>query len=66
MPELPVWLIWRQRPKQSALFNNFRDYIEHRWNSRPQHLIPTTERGLLQPDFLTKEKKEDGNDEVFP
>lgn len=66
MPELPVWLIWRQRPKQSALFNNFRDYIEHRWNSRPQHLIPTTERGLLQPDFLTKVKKEDGNDEVFP
>lgn len=37
IPDLPVWLIWRQRPKQTSLFTDFRDYIEYRWNTRPQH-----------------------------
>lgn len=36
IPDLPVWLIWRQRPRQTALFTHFRDYIEQRWNTRPR------------------------------
>lgn len=37
IPELPVWLIWRQHPKETALSKSFRDYIEYRWKSRPQY-----------------------------
>lgn len=35
-PELPVWLIWRQRTRQTKLFTHFRDYIEQCWNARPK------------------------------
>ncbi|MGP2522374.1 LysR family transcriptional regulator [Pantoea ananatis] len=33
IPDLPVWLIWRQRPRQTALFTHFRDYIEKCWST---------------------------------
>lgn len=35
IPDLPVWLIWRQRPYQTKLFTHFRDYIEQCWEARP-------------------------------
>lgn len=36
IPDLPVWLIWRQRPRQTKLFAHFRDYIEQSWEMRPR------------------------------
>ncbi|MEI2606792.1 LysR family transcriptional regulator [Erwinia aphidicola] len=36
IPDLPVWLIWRQRPRQTKLFMHFRDYIEQCWEMRPR------------------------------
>lgn len=35
IPDLPVWLIWRQRSRQTKLFTHFRDYIEQCWEARP-------------------------------
>lgn len=35
IPDLPVWLIWRQRSRQTKLFTHFRDYIEQCWDARP-------------------------------
>lgn len=35
IPDLPVWLIWRQRLRQTNLFTHFLDYIEKCWNERP-------------------------------
>ncbi|SFN06689.1 DNA-binding transcriptional regulator, LysR family [Izhakiella capsodis] len=37
VPDLPVWLIWKQQPRQQALFTHFRDYIERCWNNRPRY-----------------------------
>lgn len=37
--DLPVWLIWRQRPRQAKLFIRFRDYIEQCWEIRPQRQV---------------------------
>lgn len=52
IPDLPVWLIWRQRTRQTRLFTDFRDYVEQRWNSRarlpPVSAIPGAS---LMPDF---------------
>lgn len=36
IPDLPVWLIWRQRPRQTKLFTHFRDYVEQCWEMRPR------------------------------
>lgn len=58
IPDLPAWLIWRPRAHQTRLFSNFRDYIEMRWNSRPQLLSSETGTKPLQPDFLI-EKQQD-------
>lgn len=35
IPDLPVWLIWRQRSRQTKLFMHFRDYVGQCWDSRP-------------------------------
>lgn len=51
IPDLPAWLIWRQRSQQTRLFTDFRDYIEQRWNTRPQ-VIREDMAEVLQPDFL--------------
>jgi len=32
IPDLPVWLIWRQRPRQTKLFTLFREYIAKQWS----------------------------------
>ena len=49
------WLIWRPRVQQTRLFSGFRDYIEKRWNGRPQMRPSGTVPKLLQPDFLTRQ-----------
>jgi len=36
IPDLPIWLIWKQRSRQHALHTHFIDYIEKCWNRRPQ------------------------------
>ncbi|WP_116819182.1 LysR family transcriptional regulator [Pseudomonas savastanoi] len=54
LPDLPVWLIWRQRSRQTRLFNDFRDYVEQRWNSRTQlKNIGNASNVVLMPDFDT-------------
>ncbi|MGC0796275.1 LysR substrate-binding domain-containing protein, partial [Pantoea agglomerans] len=54
IPDLPVWLIWRQRPRQTRVFTDFCNYIEERWNTRPQLIADDHAAPLLQPDFLTR------------
>ena len=34
LAELPVWLVWRQRPRYRTLFTDFRDFISEKWNNR--------------------------------
>lgn len=36
IPDLPVWLIWRQRQHYSRLFTDFRRHIEECWENRPR------------------------------
>jgi len=36
IPDLPVWLIWRQRSRQTKLFTHFRDYVGQCWEARPR------------------------------
>ena len=58
IPDLPVWLIWRHRPRQSRIFTDFCNYIEERWNTRPQLIADDHAAPLLQPDFLIQPDNE--------
>lgn len=54
LPELPVWLVWRQRPRYSPLFIDFRDFVTEKWNGRPQVdqlTVPIKGDGRLMPLF---------------
>lgn len=53
IPDLPVWLIWRQRPRQTRIFTDFCNYIEERWNTRPQLTADAPPEVLLQPNFMS-------------
>ncbi|PKC42914.1 hypothetical protein V462_00080 [Pantoea ananatis 15320] len=52
------WLIWRPRAQQTQLFSSFRDYVERRWNGRPQMRPSDAALKPLQPDFLTAQDDE--------
>lgn len=58
IPDLPAWLIWRPRAQQTRLFSSFRDYIEQRWNGRPQMRPSDAALKPLQPNFLTAQDDE--------
>ncbi|EBN2212545.1 TPA: LysR family transcriptional regulator [Escherichia coli] len=36
VPDLPIYLVWRHRQYYSPLFQQFRSFIEDKWNKRPQ------------------------------
>lgn len=55
IPDLPAWLIWRPRAQQTRLFSSFMDYIEKRWNDRPQMRCSDDAPNILQPDFLIRQ-----------
>ncbi|WP_240678577.1 LysR substrate-binding domain-containing protein [Pantoea ananatis] len=54
IPDLPAWLICRQRPRQTRIFTDFCNHIEERWNTRPQLLADDHAASLLQPNFLAR------------
>ncbi|EFN7774499.1 transcriptional regulator, partial [Escherichia coli] len=36
VPDLPIYLVWRHRQYYSPLFQQFRSFIEDKWNKRSQ------------------------------
>lgn len=52
IPDLPVWLIWRQRRQQSRLFNDFRNYVEQRWNTLLPVDVPDRAGTIIPPGFV--------------